>query len=253
VRAAGALKRLTGPLLPRGAVARTIPVGPARGLRMEIDFSYQARMYLGIFEIELARWYRRFCAPGAAAFDVGAREGYVALVLARRSAGGRVVAFEADPVEFERLRRNIALNPSLARPPDARLARVTGRTGGKRDVTLDHAAFATDGVVPDLVKLDVEGWELKALQGAERLLAERRPHLVVETHSAELERGCRDLLRAHGYEPHVVEPRRWLAEVRTGHNRWLVAEGPSGAAAAARSAPSHAVPSREAGPGTTWG
>jgi len=203
---------------------RTIPLGPARGLRMEIDFSYQSRMWLGVFEHELARWFRELCGPGSSAFDVGAREGYVTLCLARLSPGGRVLAVEADPVECERLRRNIAANPSLVPAPEVRLARVTDRTDGA-DVTLDHVAFSAAGFVPDLVKLDVEGWELKALAGGERLLAERRPHLVVETHSAELERGCRDLLVAHGYSPQVVEPRRWLAEVREGHNRWLVAVG----------------------------
>jgi hypothetical protein len=148
----------------------------------------------------------------------------VTLCLARLSPGGRVLAFEADPDECERLRRNVAANPSLVPTPEVRLARVTDRTAGA-DVTLDDAAFATDGFVPDLVKLDVEGWELKALRGGQRLLAERRPHLVVETHSAELELGCSDLLAAHGYSPQVVEPRRWLAEVRQGHNRWLVATG----------------------------
>jgi hypothetical protein len=101
---------------------------------------------------------------------------------------------------------------------------VTDRTVGA-DVTLDETAFSREGFVPDLVKLDIEGWELKALRGAARLLAERRPHVVVETHSAELERECRDLLVVHGYAPQVVAPGRWLAEVREGHNRWLVAEG----------------------------
>jgi hypothetical protein len=211
-------------LLPRGSALRTIPFGPARGLRMEIDFSYQSRMYLGVFEHELARWFRQLAGSGKNAFDVGAREGYVTLCLAHLSPGGRVLAFEADRAECERLRRNVAANPSLVPAPEVRLARVTDCTAGG-DVTLDDAAFAPDGFVPDLVKLDVEGWELKALQGGERLLAERRPHLVVETHSAELERGCRDLLAAHGYAPQIVEPRRWLAEVREGHNRWLVAEG----------------------------
>jgi hypothetical protein len=191
---------------------------------MEIDFSYQARMWLGVFEHELTRWFRELCRPGSRAFDVGAREGYVTLCLARLSRGGRVLAVEADPVECERLRRNIAANSSLVPAPEVLLARVTDRTDGA-DVALDHVAFSADGFVPDLVKLDVEGWELKALQGGERLLAERRPHLVVETHSAELERSCLDLLVSHGYSPQVVEPRRWLAEVREGHNRWLVAKG----------------------------
>src|SRR5207248_11549800 len=152
--------------------------------------------------------------PGTNAFDVGAREGYVTLALARLSAGGRVLAVEADPAELARLRRNIALNSSLPRPPDVRLARVTGRTGAERDVTLDDLAFSAEGFLPDLVKLDVEGWELQALQGGERLLAERKPHLVVETHSAELERGCLALLAGHGYAPVVVQPRRWLPGVR---------------------------------------
>src|SRR5262249_34847620 len=154
-------------------------------------------------------------------FDVGAREGYVTLVLSRLSAGGRVLGVEADAAECERLRRNIALNPSLAPRPDARLARVTGRSGGQ-DVTLDD--LAASDFVPDLVKLDVEGWELQALKGGERLLAERRPNLIVETHSAELERDCLALLATNGYAPVVVEPRRWLPEQREGHNRWLVAE-----------------------------
>ena len=61
---------------------RTIPFGPARGLRMEIDFRDQVRMYLGVFELELAPWFRAFCTRGATAFDVGAREGYHTLLLA---------------------------------------------------------------------------------------------------------------------------------------------------------------------------
>ena len=225
MRAAHVLKVLADPLLPTEPRLRTIKLGIARGLTMEIDFSYQSRLYLGIFEIELARWYRAWCGPGSACFDVGAREGYVALSLAKLSAGGRVLAFEADPAECERMRRNVAANPSLVPAPEIRLARVTARTDDQGNLALDDSAFAKDGFVPDLVKLDVEGNELNALRGAERLLRERRPHLVVETHSEQLESGCAELLVSHGYEPRVVEPRRWLAEVRAGHNRWLVAEG----------------------------
>lgn len=136
-----------------------------------------------------------------------------------------MLAFEADPTEHARLQRNIAANPALAPAPEAILAlRVTA---GERpdDVTLDGIAFAAGGFVPDVVKLDVEGRELHALEGAAHLLAERRPHLIVETHSEALERDCLALLRTHGYAPRIVHPRRVLAEVRAGHNRWLVAEG----------------------------
>jgi methyltransferase FkbM-like protein len=225
MRVEAMLKGAVRPVLPRGARLRTIPFGPARGLRMEIDFGDQARFWLGLFELELVPWIRRFCLAGSSAFDVGAREGYHTLVLAKCSAGGRVLALEADPAEHARLLRNIAANPGLVPTPETRVARVVDAVRVDGDTTLDDVAFSADGFVPDLVKLDIEGWEHKALQGAGRLLAERRPHLIVETHSADLERRCCELLAEAGYDPVIVEPRRRLAEVRSGHNRWVAAGG----------------------------
>ena len=79
--------------------------------------------------------------------------------------------------------------------------------------------------MPDLVKIDVEGKEVAAIRGAERLLAEL-PHVIVETHSEDLDAACRRLLEGQGYSVRAVEPRRWLPEVRTaGFNRWCVARG----------------------------
>jgi precorrin-6B methylase 2 len=227
MRLAHVLKLVAEPLLPDGPAVRRIPLGLARGVRMEIDFSFQSRLYAGIFEIELARTFRALCRPGTDCFDVGAREGYFTLALAKLSAGGRVLAFEVDPAWCDSLRRNIDANPFLVPRPEVRQAHVAASTDHERgDVTLDDSAFSDDGFVPDLIKIDIEGGELRALRGAERILAERSPHLVIETHSLELESGCAELLAGHGYRPRVVKPRRWLPEVRTAHhNCWLVAEG----------------------------
>jgi hypothetical protein len=192
---------------------------------MEIDLVGQWRFWLGAFELELTPWFRRLCAPGSSCFDVGAREGYYTLALAKRSAGGRVLAIEADPGESDRLRRNIDHNPELRPAPESLLARIVDRPNRNEDRTLDEIAYAPGSFVPDLVKLDVEGWELGALRGASRLLADRRPHLVIETHSETVEQGCIDVLSEHGYSPQLVTPRRWFPETRPGHNRWLIAEG----------------------------
>jgi Methyltransferase FkbM domain len=219
-------KTAIGRALFFGARARRIATGPASGVTMEIDFRYQWRFWLGIFERELASWFRRFCAPDSNSFDVGAREGYYTLLLAKRSPGGRVLAIEADPTEHHRLRRNLNLNKSLRPAPEALLARVVDHPHGPRDVTLDEIAYGREGFVPDLVKLDIEGWELCALRGATRLLADRRPHLIVETHSEQLERACSEVLREYGYAPQLVTPSRgWLPETRPGHNTWLIAQG----------------------------
>jgi len=193
---------------------------------MEIDFDRDARFWLGVYEVELARHVRRLCAPGTASFDLGSESGYYALVFARRS-GARALAVEADSTTCERLRRNVEANPSLSQRIDvleARVGRLTDAATGA--ISLDDLAYREEGFVPDLVKLDVEGNEVAALRGAERLLAERKPHIIIETHSENLDAGCRWLLEDHGYTTQPVEPRSWLPEVRTlGFNRWLVARG----------------------------
>jgi hypothetical protein len=226
LRVARVLKAVADLVLPRRPAVRRIAIGLDRGMAMEIDFSHQARLYAGIFEIELARHVRALCRPGTKCFDVGAREGYYTLALAKLSRGGRVLALEFDPEWCEHLHRNLDANPSLVPRPEVRTVKVVERTDEARsDVSLDDVAYGEGGFVPDLIKMDIEGGELRALRGAERILGERMPHLIVETHSLELESRCGKLLAEHGYRPLVVKPRRWLPEVRTESNRWLVAEG----------------------------
>jgi Methyltransferase FkbM domain len=94
------------------------------------------------------------------------------------------------------------------------------------DFDRDSRYYRPAGFAPDLVKLDVEGKEVSAIRGAERLLTQRKPHMIVETHSEDLDAACRSLLMEHGYAVETVEPRRWVPEVRTATlNRWCIARG----------------------------
>ena len=193
---------------------------------MDVDFGRDSRVWLGIYEIELAQHVRALCEPGSACFDIGAEGGFYALVFARLG-GSRVLAVEANADTCARLRRSVAANPAFAPSIEVRHAQVVGRTDDARgQVSLDDLAYGPGGFVPDLVKLDVEGKEKTTLRGAARLLDERKPHLIVETHSKELDDACRAILVSHGYNAQTVEPRRWLPEVRSATlNRWLVAPG----------------------------
>jgi hypothetical protein len=64
----------------------------------------------------------------------------------------------------------------------------------------------------DLVKLDLEGAELRALRGARRLLAERRPALLIELEPGHLERQggsvaeLESLLEGAGYVAFEIVP-----------------------------------------------
>ena len=76
---------IKGVLLPMGPAPRTVRAGLARGVRMQIDFASQTRLYLGLYELELDRHLRRMLAPGVSALDVGAQHGYDSLAIAKRT------------------------------------------------------------------------------------------------------------------------------------------------------------------------
>ncbi len=81
-----------------------------------------------------------------------------------------------------------------------------------RSITLD--CFCSESrVIPDLIKIDVEGAELLVLRGAERLLEEFHPALIVGVHPYWLPRSQKveqifEFLERHRYsvhQKHIVE------------------------------------------------
>jgi len=139
--------------------------------------------------------------PGATVFDLGAHQGVVALLLARVvGPDGCVVAVEASGHEVEIARENLALNGDprvelvhaavAARPGviqfglDGEVARPGGEwpTVELEAVTVD--LLAERHGAPDVLFIDVEGFEREALQGARDVLASR-PDAFVEVHGAE--------------------------------------------------------------------
>lgn len=216
------IQRLKKSALPAGLHARTLPVGIARGIRMDIDFAREARLYCGLYELELNRHLRRLCSPGVKAFDVGGQYGYDALLFAKRTAAP-VISFECDAAACARMLHTVQLNPRLA----ALIRVVPAMVGTGRDGTVSLDDYAAESFEPDLIKIDVEGGELDVLTGAMGLLENAFPALVVEVHSADLERRCGRLMVERGYRPTVVHQRIVMSDHRPTQevNRWLVADG----------------------------
>ncbi|HET7489601.1 MAG TPA: FkbM family methyltransferase [Acidimicrobiales bacterium] len=206
-------------LLPAGERARPIRFGIARGARMSIDFHRgQTRLYLGLYECELNRTIRRLAPHGTPSFDLGGEYGYDALALARLT-GAPVVSVECVPELCETIRSNAALNPRLAPLITVRQAFIGAGAG---QLSLDELTQST--FVPGFVKMDIEGGEVEALEGATDLLRAGRPSLLVEVHGKAAEVACLAILRAASYDVKTVDTRSWLPDHRPiDHNRWLVA------------------------------
>lgn len=200
-------------------------------LREGIDFSI---FLLGSFERQVVRAYRRLTFPGGIVFDIGANIGAHALPLARCvGAKGRVYCFEPTAYAYEKLRSNVALNPTLTnietfqamvgssvdsvpttlpsswpldgRNVDEQLRAKFRSTDGARMTTIDKFVELSKITHIDLMKIDVDGYELSVLGGATNVLRNLRPKIIMEIaphmlarHGHTTEELCQ-LLSSQGY------------------------------------------------------
>jgi FkbM family methyltransferase len=214
--------------LNRGAAADEIILRP--GLRLAIDrqarepfewFCFRAPEMVAELDAFLARSTDR-----CRFLDVGACYGLFSLAFTHGRPSAQAVAVEPSPLAWEVLESNLRKNSGARVTP---LQAAVGAAPGKLTMryswhhleALPEAAgdpaaieiplstldlLCTDlGFRPDVVKVDVEGYELAALRGARRILEENRPLVFLEIHPARIVelggsiRELSDLLSAFGY------------------------------------------------------
>ena len=178
--------------------------------------------------------------PGMTYLDIGANIGYfVSLAASAVGPTGRVVAVEPDPYNFGLLSRTVAKNGwpnvtllNMAAGPERGTARLfkSGQNLGDHRLYADGDAAARDAVEvpvgpldaefaarqlppPDVVKIDVQGYEELVFRGMRGLLAGDRPMSVLtEFWPAGIEnaggdpRAYLDVFRTGGFECFHPEP-----------------------------------------------
>jgi FkbM family methyltransferase len=183
-------------------------------------------------EIRLARYFIHRITDGMTVVDAGAHFGFYSL-LASKLVGprGKVYSFEPTPNTFKVLHANqrpnqkifqLALSSSkgevqfennpTAHSEANKVTDVTAKNVATITVqtdTLDNACLG-NGIKPDLVKMDVEGHEAEALQGATQMLSNHKPSLVLElwhpSHPQHhLHRQAIELLANIGYALHRID------------------------------------------------
>ena len=168
----------------------------------------------GTREEQLKYIIDREVAPGDVVLDVGANIGYYAMMLAGRvGPSGKVYAMEPEPGNFQLLQRNIALNGAHAivdaYPIGASDAEGTGtlyvnsrsnlhsflvdparpasKPKGRGTVEVpvtDIPSFIKDKRPVDMMRMDIEGFEVEVLSGLEPVVKDGRfaGKIVFECH-----------------------------------------------------------------------
>ncbi|MGD0094867.1 MAG: FkbM family methyltransferase [Terracidiphilus sp.] len=158
--------------------------------------------------------------------DVGANMGVHAIPMAKELArqGRRMLAFEPQPVIFQQLCANLALNGLMnvqAFPyacgsrtgsvsfaaPDYRLGGNFGCVSMSRQAstteTMTAPCHTLDEIVGEtqvaLIKIDVEGFELEVLRGARKTIKRSHPVMYVENDRVEKSRELIEWLREQNY------------------------------------------------------
>ena len=178
-------------------VPLTVSIGDA------VAEEWYGRGWPALPELEIHR--RRKLRPGARVFDLGAHQGVLALLLAKAvGPAGRVLALEVNAHNAAVAARNRDLNdvgPPQLEILNAAVGESTGTlvfnqslnsraiadgNGNEAFGRVEVAAFSVDDLaerhgMPDLVVLDVEGFEGRVLRGAKQALS-AGPDWLVEVH-----------------------------------------------------------------------
>ena len=200
------------------------------GMRTLYESSYG--LYKRFHEARYVDLLKTQVIPGTTVIDVGANIGFFTRYFAAWTGPtGRVIAIEPEATNFERLQsilRSKGLD-GIVVPVHAAAAEHAGQVGLAIDryhpaghylstdgvptpaVTIDDLVRQHPGQV-SLIKIDVQGAELRVLQGAIQTLAASRPALLVELDESALRsqqasiESVVDFLASHGYHGRLLLP-----------------------------------------------
>lgn len=207
--------------------------GPLEGFLWEKEEHFTGYVY-GDYEPSVTRTMVEHVKPGMVVYDLGAHHGWHSF-LAHKCGASVVVAFEGRPTNIDVIHRIADANAVPLVVVDRVVARTTGpidfhmstaesswgrtigpypswwdQTQARGETTITVPGVALDDwietthIVPDLLKIDIEGAELDALLGGARLFTERRPSLVLSVHGNPMLLGCVKQLQAYGYTPEDI-------------------------------------------------
>lgn len=194
----------------------SLSLWPGTQFQVDLHDRIQRQMWVGCYEPHVRKCLEALLREGDVFLDIGAHIGYHTAIAARLvGPQGNIFAFEADPVVYQTLARNVAPLPWVrafhyavwkeSGTLDFERSPSEGESGwgtltsvrdfGKgahvkvQAVSLDGWTHETQLKSLRLIKIDAEGSELAVLRGGRRVLGSFRPILLLEINDVTLRQG----------------------------------------------------------------
>jgi len=197
---------------------------------------YNPKTYSEIHELE---FFANLAKKASTILDIGANTGLYTIYSSLVNNNSRIFSFEPYPINAERLKKNISLNHlsnvtviqkalgnenkkvTFAVPVKAQICdalsvdkeftsrfykgQVEYTETDVEQITLDQFIEENKIEKIDLIKIDVENYEMAVFSGAEKMLNEQSPAIMVEIFvSPEKIKFFEEFLRPKGYNAYII-------------------------------------------------
>jgi len=210
-----------------------IHMGPLRDIYLFMALRTGLRMYLGIYEKEQTSFMCKIIKKEDCCLDLGSHVGFFTMLFARLvGKDGKVFSFEPvkeghnfqkKSVKKNRFSNIKLFNFALGDVVEDKKAYVFSDSGMARfdrsilgleesqqtDIfqirTLDSISEVTKLEKLDFMKIDIEGFEYRALLGGKNTIKKYKPNMLIEIHSRDNYEGIYSLLRELDYKLYDLE------------------------------------------------
>jgi len=236
----GSILRRLARRYPEGSIV-SIKYSHLTGYKWKRSHKYLSSYWVGTFELPVQNCLVRELKQGDVFYDIGANAGFFSL-LGSKCVGdrGQVFAFEPLRENIETLKSQLELNQVVNctiieaavsdQVGEIQFCEESETTGGHiksresnegrvnvvKTTTLDE--FAKINRPPDFIKMDIEGAEVFALQGAHGLLTKPNPpKFLIELHGESNSKKVREIFEKEGYFLYTPDTTRTDSICMAGH------------------------------------
>lgn len=202
----------------------------AGSFKWQLDENTSQTFIRGSYEPYMQEAFRKLVKPGFTVYDIGANVGFHTLLLSHLvGPKGQVIAFEPNPRNRVSIQRQIEVNEvKNIRVMDCALADEDGEAFLNTSISSSQGFVADKGQfgivlrkldslelnlpAPNLLKIDVEGFEARVVRGALETIRKNLPIVICDQNDEETKPSLVDVLSGLNYEvtddwPIVLEPK----------------------------------------------